>query len=260
MTPTAPQLDITIIYFIYGLSFFTLGLAVFLESGRLPMLAEARILRPLAVFGVLHGLHEWIELFMMPLAAQGILPPSAAFLRIILLVFSFASLFAYGVRAIHWPSRPAIADSLGGSIILILYFGLLFATGHTPRIIPHAWADNADVLARYLIAIPSAFLAAAALRSQYRRWRVANPSLSHSLAWAGGGFFVYGLTHLFVKDTSVTISPYMTVDFFKGYTGFPIQAVRSVTAAVVAIGLIRAIHFVEQRRQEQLRLAQQEKF
>lgn len=259
MTPTAPQLDITVIYFIYGLSFFTLGLAVFMESGRIPMLAEARILRPLAVFGILHGLHEWIELFMMPLAGQGLLPPSAAFIRIALLVLSFASLFAYGIRAIHWPTRPFIADSLGGLLILIFYFGLLFISGNTPRLNPNGWADNADVLARYLIAIPSGLLAAAALRSQYLRWRETNPSLAVCLGWAGGGFCIYGLTHLFVKNSSMTLSPYLTADYFKEYVGIPIQGLRSITAAVVAVGLIRAIHHVDQRRRQQLQLAQQEK-
>ena len=92
MPPSMLQLDITVIYFIYGLSFFTLGLAVLLESGRVPMLAEASILRPLAAFGILHGLHEWMELFLMPLEAQGILPPAIAFIRIALLIISFASL------------------------------------------------------------------------------------------------------------------------------------------------------------------------
>ncbi len=259
MTPIAPQLDITVIYFIYGLSFFTLGMAVAMEAGRIPILAEARILRPLAVFGILHGLHEWIELFMMPLAAQGILPPSAAFIRITLLTVSFASLFAYGVRAIHWPKRPPAADSLAGLIILIVYFSTLFLANMTPRLNPDTWANNADVLARYLIAVPGAFLAAAALRSQYRRWRDDYPPLAGCLNLTAGGFFVYGLSNLFVKTTAITISPYLTVDFFENSVGLPIQFFRSITAAIVAISLLRAIHLVEQKRRQQLISAQQER-
>ena len=53
-----------LIYFIYGLAFFVMGIALILETSRSPSLTEARLLWPLAVFGVLHGLHEWFEFFL----------------------------------------------------------------------------------------------------------------------------------------------------------------------------------------------------
>ncbi len=259
MPPITPTFDITVIYFIYGLSFFTLGLAVFLESGRIPMLAEARTLRPLAAFGMLHGMHEWLELFMMPLEMHGTLPPSAAFIRISLLIISFASLAAYGVRAMHWPNRPLGADALAGLLILILYFSLLFITGNIPRLNPQTWVEHADALARHLIAVPSALLAAAALRSQHLRWHDENAPLARCLLWAAGGFAVYGLTQLFVKNTGHSLSPYLTTDFFQACLGMPVQVLRSMTAAVVAIGMIRAIHFVELKRSQEYQSAQQER-
>ena len=55
--------DQFIIFFIYGLAFFTMGITLLLEAGRYPMLVIARVLWPLATFGILHGLHEWLELF-----------------------------------------------------------------------------------------------------------------------------------------------------------------------------------------------------
>jgi hypothetical protein len=54
---------ISIIYFFYGLAFFSMGLAVFLE---LEQCSDSRLrhaLRPLAVFGFIHGIHEWLEMF-----------------------------------------------------------------------------------------------------------------------------------------------------------------------------------------------------
>ena len=259
MQTTALFLDITIIYFIYGLSFFTLGLAVFLESGRIPILAEARILRPLAAFGILHGLHEWIELFMMPLAAQGDLPPSAAFIRITLLAVSFASLFAYGIRAKNWRNPPFAADTLAGLIILAAYFTLLFITGNIPRLNPGIWVNNADILARYMIAIPSAFFAAAAMHKQNLRWRDKNLALAKCFTWATGGFIIYGLSQLFVNATGTPIPNWLATTFFTEITGLPVQGLRSITAAVITIGLVRAIQLVEQERREQLLTAEQEK-
>src|SRR3972149_5077959 len=55
--------NIILIYFLYGLSFFSMGLAVLLESGRSSEMRFAIALRPLAVFGLMHGIHEWGEMF-----------------------------------------------------------------------------------------------------------------------------------------------------------------------------------------------------
>ncbi len=40
------------IYFIYGLAFFGMGLAMAMESWRASSLAEVRVLHPLAGFGI----------------------------------------------------------------------------------------------------------------------------------------------------------------------------------------------------------------
>jgi hypothetical protein len=55
--------NIVLVYFFYGLAFFSMGLAVWLESGRTAEFRMARAMGPLAGFGIVHGLHEWFELF-----------------------------------------------------------------------------------------------------------------------------------------------------------------------------------------------------
>src|SRR3989304_706472 len=57
---TMSRLGLLLVYFIYGLAFFSMGLTVMLEGGRS---ADARLrhaLRPLAAFGLVHGAHEWL--------------------------------------------------------------------------------------------------------------------------------------------------------------------------------------------------------
>ena len=53
------------VYFFYGLAFVGLGLVVLLESGRASEFRFARALVPLAWFGILHGAHEWFEMFQL---------------------------------------------------------------------------------------------------------------------------------------------------------------------------------------------------
>ena len=51
-----------ILYLLYGLAFFTLGVAILSRDIRLSELGIARIIWLLAVFGIIHGFHEWLEL------------------------------------------------------------------------------------------------------------------------------------------------------------------------------------------------------
>jgi hypothetical protein len=51
-----------IIFLFYGLAFFSMGLAILQEMGRAADLRLRRALRYLAAFGLLHGVHEWVEM------------------------------------------------------------------------------------------------------------------------------------------------------------------------------------------------------
>ena len=59
------QIDIILVFFVYGLAFFTMGIVLLLESSRSPILAATRALLLLAAFGILHGSHEWLELMLV---------------------------------------------------------------------------------------------------------------------------------------------------------------------------------------------------
>jgi hypothetical protein len=82
------------IFFIYGLAFFAMGLAVLLEMERTSQLRFARSMPWLAAFGLIHGGHEWLEMFEL----MGHLPQTLPMdqIRLILLVVSFACLAAFG--------------------------------------------------------------------------------------------------------------------------------------------------------------------
>ena len=56
--------SIVIIYFFYGLAFFSMGLLVAMEGGRSSDERVRKALRPLAVFGLVHAAHEWVEMFV----------------------------------------------------------------------------------------------------------------------------------------------------------------------------------------------------
>ena len=84
-----------ILYLLYGLAFFTLGVAILSRDIRLSELGIARIIWLLAVFGIIHGFHELFELLLQ------LLPTGQSD------VFSVFRLVA-----------------VGASFIFLLYFGL----------------------------------------------------------------------------------------------------------------------------------------
>ena len=97
----------TILLFIYGQVFFVLGLAILWQSRRHSQLDLARSLGWLGAFGLIHGLHEWGDIFI-PIQAEYL---SRVWIEILVLVqlcllaFSFACLFQFGVETLH-PLHP----------------------------------------------------------------------------------------------------------------------------------------------------------
>ena len=68
-----------------------MGLAVLLEVGRSSELDFARALRSLAGFGLVHGGHEWIEMFLLihPSIQDSFIYRYVGTGRVILLAISF---------------------------------------------------------------------------------------------------------------------------------------------------------------------------
>jgi hypothetical protein len=89
----------SLIYFFYGLAFFSMGLAIMLELAHGSDERLRHAFRPLAVFGFLHGAHEWLEMWEL----QGIMPGQYTYpevwggIDLAILTFSFLSLAAFGV-------------------------------------------------------------------------------------------------------------------------------------------------------------------
>jgi hypothetical protein len=54
-----------LIYFFYGLAFFSMGLLVAMEGGRSTDARLRMALRPLAAFGLVHAAHEWLSMFVV---------------------------------------------------------------------------------------------------------------------------------------------------------------------------------------------------
>ncbi len=251
-----------VVYFAYGLAFFGMGLTLALESERSPALADTRLLRPLAAFGMIHGVHEWLDSYLLQPVAGGIqLPSWVLWLRLGLLVASFSALLVYGVLTLRaQPVKPGIFTYTFLSMLTIYGLGILASAIFTYRTGTTLLVNLYDVLCRYLLAVPAAVLAAMALRAEaisvknVNRKRVVN-----FLTLAAIGFGIYGLTQLFVPAIDMFPARALNSTVFRVFSGFPIQVIRALLAVIITLSLLRATQLVEKERQQQLFATQQER-
>jgi signal transduction histidine kinase len=252
------QWDIVIIFFVYGLAFFSMGIALSLETMRAPRLAERRVLRPLAVFGLLHGMHEWIEILLLQGTWLGVpFPEQIIWMRYSLLVLSFIPLIYFGLLMLLDPQRGIVFPSLILAGMLGLY---AIAVLIVIRLRPDLLLAPVDTLARYFLAVPGAILAGIGLRKRAQQVEgEGRLVLSRRFRWAALGFGLYGVTQIFVGPIDLFPANVINSTLFVDFAGFPIQLIRAAMAALVTVNLIQAIQVVDGEREQQLLSAQQER-
>ncbi len=239
--------NIIVVYFFYGLSFFAMGLAVLLEYGHSSKLDFARALRPLIGFGLIHGSHEWLEMFMLirertsdPLVAAWILP-----VRMIALASSFLFLIAFGARLIAGPGKRKLYIGMFSTITAIWVIGLLGVVFNesTSQIRTVA----ADVYTRYALAIPGAVLTVWGLILQRRKFiQVGMPGIGRDVLLAAVAFGLYGgFGQLFASPSIIFPSPYVNSQVFLQWFGFPVQVFRAVVATMAAVFITRSLRAFE---------------
>jgi signal transduction histidine kinase len=249
-----------LVYFAYGLSFFGMGLTLMLESGRSPALTEGRLLRLLAAFGLIHGIHEWLDSYLLQLVPLGLqLPAWLLWLRVGLLAGSFGFLLAYGILSLRTYHLIPDQSTLIAWIVLIIYeVGIITSALFTYRTGTTLAVNLFDVMTRYILATPAALVAALALRAEALHASAGGRrKVMIFLTWAAIGFGLYGLTQLFVPAIDMFPARIVNSTIFQASTGLPIQATRALMAILVTFSLVRATQIVEMERQQQLFSAQQ---
>ncbi len=248
-----------LVFFVYGLAFFGMGLAMAMESWRAPALAEARVLLPLAGFGLLHGTHEWLESYLLQAQSLGTpMPGWLPWLRLGLLVASFSSLSLFAYQSLRLVPRPAPPGLIHGGtavsayiVFIVVSAAFTYGHGESPT------QTVVDGMARYLLAVPASCMAALGLFYIGRYAGETNRALTRWMNGAALGFLFYALTQLFVQPIAMFPGNVINVDSFRAALGFPIQLVRTVMAAVVTVCLLRATQVTEESRKAELFAAQQ---
>jgi len=253
--------NIVYVYFFYGLAFFALGLVVLLESGRTSEFRFARALIPLALFGFVHGAHEWFEMFQIFAAHEaghttGL--PEELF-RVGSLALSFLLLLAFGTRLLPGAESHPRASTWQVVAFAAIWLGAVLFVYLRQRPTTDELVVAADVLSRYILGITGAVLACWALLRERRDFHARGMSTyGQALLWAALAFFIYGVIgQLFVRPSIVAPSQVINTALFVRVFGFPVQLLRGLAAVAIAITLGSALRAFE--AESRLRLARANK-
>jgi diguanylate cyclase (GGDEF)-like protein/PAS domain S-box-containing protein len=210
------QLDC--IFLIYGLGFITLGwMALF----GLPKTGARLPWRWLGLFGVVHGINEWLDMLALSLPD----PPAFRAVRLAVMAVSFLALVEFGRRSLRTYGRrfPGIW----------VYLPLLALAGMGG----FAGMSGLNAACRYALGFPGSMLAAAAV------WQASRACVGRErsgLRLVAFSMLVYGpATGLIVPTAAFFPANWLNHASFFATAGFPIQLIRGTCALLMACAVWR---------------------
>lgn len=208
-----------ILYLLYGLMFFTLGVAILSRDIRLSELGIARIIWLLAVFGIIHGFHEWLELLEQ--LDPEIKSPGFSLIRLIIVSASFLFLLYFGLflniitlfgdQALK--TTPRVVKALIGVAALSL---ILIA----------AYLDlgiGKDTSTRYFVAFPGGLLAGIGLIMYSRTVRPLSENVATNFILAGNCMVCYAFFTGVIPSGAIVPLLGVKVVLFRGLSAFLIM-------------------------------------
>lgn len=247
------------LYFIYGLAFFSLGLASLLEMRESSGLPLGRQLPWLALFGLTHSAVEWCDMFLLD-APAGDFAQVLLVARSILLPVSAVMLIRFGVGLLAevgpLPDWATFAQAVlfVPAMLIVAYALVVISTESEPE-------RAADIWSRYLLFLPGGLMTSVGFG---RHWlKAPHRDTNSSYRWlllAGGAAFLYALAAgLIVEKNAYGLGPWINYETVESLTRLPTQLWRTLAALTLTIAVIRALGLFANERRLQLDLLQRER-
>lgn len=235
-----------LIYFVYGLAFFVLGLSISLQSRQYSRLNLARSLSWLAAFGILHGLNEWGDVFI-PIQAQFLNEFTIMVLHsihYIVLALSFAFLFQFGIELFRPFTVKMRWLRMVPMVVFITWLTVPYALGFKWINDFDKWSGLVTSLARYSMCIPGSILSGLGLikqaNLQFNRLKLKN--ISKTLKVAAVSLFAYAFFSGMVVNPSFYFpANVLNTQTFEMLFIFPPVVFRSIIGLILAISIIRTL-------------------
>ncbi|WP_203473230.1 PAS domain-containing sensor histidine kinase [Dissulfurispira thermophila] len=232
--------NMDIVFFIYGLAFFVMGISILIQPKKESEFRIANIFWLLSGFGLVHGVNEWLDMW-------AIIKGRSEFLDLIrwfCLVISFIFLFEFGRRlfiinvsseSTDWKLKQSILKYTDWwqSLVLGLFVFIIGITSHDFWEVGSIWA-------RYLFGFWGAILTGFGFfiyywleKQKLEMLKVKKYFLMAALSFIAYGFF----SGLVVPEGDFFPANYINVKTFLSVMHIPVQVFRTIMAIIVAFSI-----------------------
>ncbi len=243
MSSTTVTLYLDVVFFVYGLSFYLLGIVVASRGREESRFALARFIWLLAAFAFVHGTLEWMELWRVVRGDN----PALATARPITLFVSYVYLFEFGRRMLLASLLPDASSRLPSRLLshalLAAVTGVLLAVwfAHDKKLGLGIWS-------RYLLGFTGSMLTGFGFllycQNRIRPALVASDfrTIHHACQAAAFTFFLYGVLGGLVVPYDRWFPPaWLNYDSFMATVGLPVQLFRSACAILMSLSVAQLL-------------------
>ncbi|ACB84285.1 sensor histidine kinase [Natranaerobius thermophilus] len=232
------------VYFIYGLSFIIMGIAITLQVKEYTNKTFSNNLWLLAVFGYLHGLSEWTY-FYLPYRESDFTSSSLFILEVIdlnLVGISFGFLLFFALQFLYDIHKHALVKylfyiSIGSLISWLVYFvfyQLIFIGDN-----PDYWFNLAEIISRYFFALPAGLIACYAVYQHKKQLQTTNKYTGYVYNLLMIAFMGYGIFAGFLVPSAdfFPADVINTETFFK-LTKLPVPLFRTFFSILITLSIL----------------------
>jgi two-component system, NtrC family, sensor kinase len=208
-----------ILYLLYGLTFFTLGVAILSRDIRLSELGIARIIRLLAMFGIIHGFHEWLQLLELLFPAN--IDSGFKLFRLAVVSLSFLFLLYFGlflnIITLRGDQALATTPRTVKALVGVLALSLILFAAYLD------FGSGNDINTRLLIAFPGGLLSGVGLVLYSRTVRSFSSRVAANFILAGMCMVCYAVLSGLIPSEAVVPVIGVKVILFRGLSAFLIM-------------------------------------
>ncbi len=227
------------VFFIYGLTFFTLGLAIIIYPKKDSEFKLANNLLLIAGFGIIHGINEWVDMFKLINKDPGL----ANFLHLLglpMLVVSFLFLVQFGVVTIIEKKKQFAGLKFLPVCLFTIWLVISILNKQHFLLIGGIWG-------RYLFGVPGIVLTAYGLFLKIPELEKKHlKKIGKHLRLAALGFLCYAFfSGIITPKADFFPASFLNYETFFKITGIPVQVFRTVCAAVISYALVIVLGLFE---------------
>lgn len=232
------QSNLDIIFFIYGLAFVGMGIAIWVQPKKKSKFKVANILWLLAGFGLIHGTNEFLDMWAIIRGRS----PALDIVRSFILVISYFFLFEFGRQLFCICEKNYLKKftKLFGWWLTLIIGVTIFIFGF---ISTDFW-KIVTIWARYLLGFPGGLLISSGivLYYKYEKKELGPIKVKKYFFWASLFLLIYGiLGGLVVPKADFFPSNWVNTDTFLSVVHIPVQVFRAICAIIIAWAICRML-------------------